>query len=101
MTLFKDVSIALPAHGHPFTNLGERSLEIIDHHQERLETIRQTAQQLVGGSVTDYMRVLFSERAWGDMAESETFAHLEHLKELGELVRESENGLMSYQLKSS
>jgi len=45
--------------------------------------------------------VVFSERAWGDMAESETFAHLEHLKELGELVRESENGLMSYQLKSS
>ena len=46
------------------------------------------------------MRVLFSERAWGDMAESETFAHLEHLKELGELTRKTEDGFMTYQLKS-
>ena len=100
MTHFKDVSIALPAHGHPFANLGERSLEIIEHHEERLETIRNAAQQLIDGSVTDYMRVLFSKRAWGDMAESETFAHLEHLKELGELGRKTENGLMTYQMKS-
>ncbi len=100
MTHFENVSIALPAHGHPFTNLGERSLEIIDHHEERLETIRTAAEQLINGSVTDYMRVLFSERAWGDMAESETFAHLEHLKELGELTRKTEDGFMTYQLKS-
>ena len=100
MTHFENVSIALPAHGHPFTNLGERSLEIIDHHEERLETIRTAAEQLVNGSVTDYMRVLFSERAWGDMAESETFAHLELLRELGELTRETEDGFMTYHLKS-
>ena len=100
MTHFENGSIALPAHGHPFTNLGERSLEIIDHHEERLETIRTAAEQLVNGSVTDYMRVLFSERAWGDMAESETFAHLEHLKELGELTRKTEDGFMTYHLKS-
>ena len=96
MTQFENVTTALPAHGHPFMNLKERSLEIIDHHQERLQTIRDASQQLVEGSVTDYMRVLFSERAWGDMAESETYAHLEHLKEAGELHRASDNGLFTY-----
>ena len=96
MTEFENVTTALPAHGHPFMNLKERSLEIIDHHQERLQTIRDASQQLVEGSVTDYMRVLFSERAWGDMAESETYAHLEHLKEAGELQRASDNGLFTY-----
>ena len=100
MTRFENISIALPAHGHPFQNLGERSLQIIEHHEERLETIRNAAQQLVDGTVTDYMRVLFSERAWGDMAESETFAHLEHLKESGELTRDSDDGLMTYQINS-
>jgi glyoxylase-like metal-dependent hydrolase (beta-lactamase superfamily II) len=96
MTQFENVVIALPAHGHPFTNLRERSNEIIDHHQERLQTIRDASNQLIEGTVTDYMRVLFSERAWGDMAESETYAHLEHLKEAGELKRDSDNGLFTY-----
>ena len=96
MTDFENVMIALPAHGHPFTNLKERSIEIIDHHQERLQTIRDASHQLIEGTVTDYMRVLFSERAWGDMAESETYAHLEHLKESGELTRASNNGIFTY-----
>ena len=96
MTNFENVLIALPAHGHPFTNLKERSIEIIDHHQERLQTIRDASHQLIEGTVTDYMRVLFNERAWGDMAESETYAHLEHLKESGELTRGSNEGIFTY-----
>jgi glyoxylase-like metal-dependent hydrolase (beta-lactamase superfamily II) len=82
-----DVSIALPAHGHPFTDLGGRALHIIEHHEERLEVIRRAAHELPNGTVNEYMKILFSERAWGDMAESETYAHLEHLRELGELSR--------------
>ena len=42
------------------------------------------------------MRVLFSERAWGDMAESETFAHLEHLRVLGELHVTTPDGITHY-----
>tara|TARA_B110000014_G_C20101908_1_gene578589 strand:+ start:77 stop:1147 length:1071 start_codon:yes stop_codon:yes gene_type:complete len=96
MATYEGVTIALPAHGHPFKDLGARALEIIDHHQERLDTIRKTAQNLHDGSVTEYMKVLFSERAWGDMAESETYAHLEHLNELGELTKSGKNGITCY-----
>lgn len=96
MTTFEGVSIALPAHGHPFVDLGARAIEIIEHHEERLETIRKTALTLPDGSVTEFMKVLFSERAWGDMAESETYAHLEHLRELGELHKTEDEGISRY-----
>ena len=91
-----DVAVALPAHGHPFTDLGGRALDIIDHHDARLETIRTAAHEVPDGTVNDYMRILFRERAWGDMAESETYAHLEHLHELGELTRHDEDGFARY-----
>ena len=42
------------------------------------------------------MRVLFRERSWGEMAESETYAHLEHLRELDELSRHAEDGFARY-----
>lgn len=91
-----DVTVALPAHGHPFADLGGRARHIIDHHEERLDTIRNATHDLPNGTVTDFMRVLFRERSWGDMAESETYAHLEHLRELGELTRSETNGFASY-----
>jgi hypothetical protein len=34
--------------------------------------------------VHEFMEVLFQERSWGSMAESETYAHLEHLRLTGE-----------------
>lgn len=48
------------------------------------------------GTVNDYMKVLFRERSWGDMAESETYAHLEHLRTAGDFVGTSEDGLARY-----
>ena len=48
------------------------------------------------GTVGEFMRYLFKERAWGDMAESETFAHLEHLRLLGEATVTEVDGLLSY-----
>lgn len=100
-----DVTIALPAHGHPFTDLSGRSEHIIDHHQDRLEVIRQAGRDFddgdvdaiaSGGTVNDYMKVLFRERSWGDMAESETYAHLEHLRMIGDFVRTSADDLARY-----
>ncbi len=82
-----DVTIALPAHGHPFADLRGRAEHIIEHHEERLDIIRGATEDLPNGTVNDFMRVLFRERSWGEMAESETYAHLEHLRELGELAR--------------
>lgn len=92
-----DVSVALPAHGHPFTDLRGRSEYIIDHHEERLDILRKASVELDNGSVNDYMKVLFRERSWGEMAESETYAHLEHLRILGEFARSYEAGLARYQ----
>ena len=91
-----DVSIALPAHGHPFTDLGGRAEHIIEHHEERLDIIRTASHDLPNGTVEDFMRVLFRERSWGEMAESETYAHLEHLRELGEMSRHSDAGFAHY-----
>jgi glyoxylase-like metal-dependent hydrolase (beta-lactamase superfamily II) len=80
-----DVNLVLPAHGHPFTDLSARADDIIRHHEERLDVLRDAAQaDLPEGTVTDYMRRLFRERSWGDMAESEAYAHLEHLRIAGE-----------------
>ncbi|WP_040490960.1 MBL fold metallo-hydrolase [Ilumatobacter nonamiensis] len=91
-----DVTIALPAHGHPFEDLGGRARHIIEHHEDRLDIIRDAQEQLPNGTVDDFMRVLFRERSWGEMAESETYAHLEHLRELGELSRSDTGGFAHY-----
>jgi len=91
-----DVSIALPAHGHPIADLSGRAEDIIEHHEERLDIIRTAQGELPNGTVADFMRVLFRERSWGEMAESETYAHLEHLRQLGEVVCTFDAGLAHY-----
>ncbi|MCB0968446.1 MAG: MBL fold metallo-hydrolase [Ilumatobacter sp.] len=96
MAAMSDVTVALPAHGHPFTDLRGRSEHIIEHHGERLDIIRQASEQFPDGTVSDFMRVLFRERSWGEMAESETYAHLEHLRELGEFSRSFDDGMAHY-----
>jgi hypothetical protein len=45
------------------------------------------------------MKVLFRERSWGDMAASETFAHLEHLRLAGEaFTHRDDDGLLYFEL---
>jgi glyoxylase-like metal-dependent hydrolase (beta-lactamase superfamily II) len=96
------VSIALPAHGHPFADLAGRTRSIIAHHEERLDVLRDAADALVDAPVEAYMEVLFSERAWGDMAANETFAHLEHLAVGGEARRRRDPaGLLRYTISQS
>ena len=51
---FSDVEIVLPAHGHPFTDLAGRAGDICDHHVERLDEIRDTAQSMETATVTEY-----------------------------------------------
>ena len=46
-------------------------------------------------SVNELMQHLFSERAWGSMAESETYAHLEHLRLAGHADSHWEDGKLS------
>jgi glyoxylase-like metal-dependent hydrolase (beta-lactamase superfamily II) len=95
-----DVQLVLPAHGHPFSDLAGRADHIIEHHHERLDVLRESVEDLPSGTVADYMRRMFRERSWGDMAESETFAHLEHLRLLGEATVTDDDGMLVYQLAS-
>ena len=81
---FEGVKLGLPAHGQPFDNLSERVLDIKCHHEERLNMLRESSDHLGRASVQEYMKELFKQRSWGPMAESETFAHLEHLRQTGE-----------------
>ena len=96
---FEGVKVCLPAHGHPFTDLRGRTASIRRHHVERLDRLRAAAPEMGNAPVEAYMKVLFSERAWGDMAASETFAHLEHLRVIGKGNSSRDgNGLLLYEL---
>lgn len=83
-----EVTVALPAHGRPFADLGGRAEAIKQHHLERLDVLRAAAIEIGRPArVTELSAHLFSERAQGPMADSETFAHLEHLRLAGEARR--------------
>lgn len=92
------VTLALPAHGHPFHDLAGRTKEIRLHHEERLDTCRQAAAELGAGTVEDFTQRLFKPRSWGPMADSETYAHLEHLRVTGEAESRFEDGSLRYRL---
>ena len=93
-----DVKLALPAHGHPFTGLAARCEAIKQHHYDRLDTVKQIGREIGPASVRDYMQRLFKQRSWGEMAESETYAHLEHLLHRGEATsRRDAKGLLIYE----
>jgi glyoxylase-like metal-dependent hydrolase (beta-lactamase superfamily II) len=74
------VNRVLPAHGHPFDDLEGRVKQIKEHHAERLDLLRVAAADLGEASVEAYSQRLFKPAAWGPMADSETYAHLEHLR---------------------
>jgi len=78
------ITQVLPAHGQPFTDLAGRANAIKDHHQERLATLREATARIGPATVTALSKELFRPKSWGQMAESETYAHLEHLRHAGE-----------------
>jgi glyoxylase-like metal-dependent hydrolase (beta-lactamase superfamily II) len=91
-------TLALPAHGHPFDDVAGRCAEIRTHHEERLETLREAATSLGEASVVELSKHLFKPRSWGQMAESETYAHLEHLRLTGEMASRRIDDDLHYQL---
>ncbi len=94
------VRVVLPAHGHPFPNLAGRVDDIKRHHAERLERLHTASKELGrSGTVSDYSHYLFSPRAQGSMADSETYAHLEHLRVAGRAEnRRRPDGLLEYDI---
>jgi glyoxylase-like metal-dependent hydrolase (beta-lactamase superfamily II) len=91
------VARVLPAHGHPFEDLAERCKAIQKHHVERLERVKAIGREVGLASVADYSKHLFHPRNWGSMADSETYAHLEHLRLQGDAeVRREADGTLLY-----
>ena len=97
-----EVQVVLPAHGHPFGDLAGRVADIKEHHRERTVRLFDVAQAEGPVTVTEYSHHLFRKERWGAMAESETYAHLEHLRLVGRAERwHDENERMVFRIDSS
>ncbi len=95
------VRLGLPAHGHPFTDVPGRVEAIKTHHHERMALLRQASLALGPATVPQLSREVFPRRHWGVMAESETFAHLEHMVHAHEAERFERDGMLHYRLAAS
>lgn len=92
-----DVSVVLPAHGQPFSNIAGRVDAIKQHHLQRLDRLRLASDDLGHpGSVAEYSERLFPPHVLGPLADSETFAHLEHLRRVGDLTRDTSGDVYRY-----
>ena len=91
-----DVSRVLPAHGHPFDDLGGRVKEIKEHHDERMAELVAVGRELGWATVPQLSQRIFKQRSWGTMAESETYAHLEHLRLRGDAERRGEGADLQF-----
>lgn len=92
------VRLGLPAHGHPFDDVPGRVEAIKAHHAERMELLRAASLSLGPATVPALSHEVFPKRHWGTMAESETFAHLEHLVHAGEGERWEDHGMLYYRI---
>ncbi len=81
-----DELVALPAHGHPFTGLAARAQSIVEHHEERIARLEELLDA-DSASVEDLARALFGAHGDDPLAQSETYAHLEHLRRADRAVR--------------
>ncbi|MGH9103815.1 MAG: MBL fold metallo-hydrolase [Acidimicrobiales bacterium] len=97
----RPVGLALPAHGHPFEDLAGRAAAIESHHVERLARMDQAVADLGSATVAEVSHRLFRPERWGVMAESETYAHLEHLRHAGRLARVDAAGPARYEVTGS
>jgi glyoxylase-like metal-dependent hydrolase (beta-lactamase superfamily II) len=88
------IKLVLPSHGEPYADASTRARELLDHHQQRLESLRE-AMRSGSSSLRELRNATFrlEHRDRGDrmLAALETFAHLEHLRHNGE-ARMSQEG---------
>jgi glyoxylase-like metal-dependent hydrolase (beta-lactamase superfamily II) len=96
-----DVGLVLPAHGGVFSDHRHRAQQIIQHHHYRLRemldlvrhrprTAYEVASQAWGFDVDGPLQVQFP-------ATFEALAHLEYLRDTGEVRREERDGTTYYQ----
>ena len=102
MSGLEGVTLALPAHGHPFVDVPGRVNQIERHHEERLDRLRTVSTEFARPArVSEFMQHLFQERSWGSMAESETYAHLEHLRLTGSAEAEWIDGQLCFDIPAN
>jgi glyoxylase-like metal-dependent hydrolase (beta-lactamase superfamily II) len=92
----EDVSRVLPAHGHPFEDCAGRVKAIKQHHSERIDQLREASAELGWAGVVPLSQKIFQPRVWGSMAESEAYAHLEHLVGIGDAERRGEGTTLEF-----
>ena len=69
------------------------------HHEARLAKLREASTEIGAAPVEELSKHLFSARVLGPMADSETYAHLEHLRLAGEAERrERADGVLLYEV---
>ena len=90
------VKLGLPAHGHPFDDVPGRVDAIKRHHDERMHLLQEVSSAMGPATVQALSHEIFPKKHWGVMAESETFAHLEHMVLAGEAERRQEHGRLLY-----
>ena len=66
-----------------------------------MELLREASLGLGPASVQQLSREVFPKRHWGVMAESETFAHLEHMAHDGAAERWDEGDVLMYRVAAS
>lgn len=100
MYTIDDVRTVLPAHGLEFHDLAGRSREIFDHHQGRFDTLTNAAVHAPENEMTvpEFSKHLFKPHSWGPMADSETFAHLEYLRQTGKATTRTVEGQLRYRI---
>jgi len=94
------VKLGLPAHGHPFDDVPGRVNAIKEHHEERMELLKRASEAIGPATVQQLSHEIFPRKHWGVMAESETFAHLEHMVLDGAAERWTEQGTYMYRIAS-
>jgi glyoxylase-like metal-dependent hydrolase (beta-lactamase superfamily II) len=90
------VALALPAHGQPITDVPGRVAAIKEHHDDRLDQLHEINARLGWATIEALSHEMFAPRSWGPMAESEAYAHAEHLRNQGRVTRREVSGHLEY-----
>ena len=94
--------LVLPAHGEPFLGLHARLDRLVGGHTKGLERLKRSLSE--PKRAIDVFGALFARPIGGDsdllgMATGESLAHLNHLRALGQVVREADaSGVQHYRV---
>lgn len=95
--------LVLPSHRQPFRSLHRRIDELLDHHRDRLQELRDGLRATGTLTTVEAKRILFprvEEPGNFVFAIGETIAHLEHLVRTGELTADLQtDGTLLYRQK--